>query len=177
MYGHHPLGAGLDEHVVVELIEILFEQADLLGERNQQRSQRPALQTLAELEQPLAFGRRRRRQRGQRLQFCVLGRRQQVREVAGLLDIADAVDRRQELEQPLHVEAHGITPRASGFGSSVSSSAGVIAPVALTLVGLGTRRFSFGGDPGSARYNAFTSTAITEGTLWMMAMTSSMLTG
>ena len=41
--GHDPVGARLDELVVVELRQVLFQRADLLGQHGHQRLQRPAL--------------------------------------------------------------------------------------------------------------------------------------
>ena len=60
----HPLRAGLDELVVVELLEVLLEDRDLAGDDVEQ---------LAQL----------------------------VLRTAGALRVADAIDRRQELVQPL----------------------------------------------------------------------------
>ena len=80
--GRDPVGAGLDELVVVELLEIFLENTDLPVDEGEQLAER----------------------------FALLG-------------VANAVDRRQQVIEPIGIVTHGITSRAIGAGSRVSSSA------------------------------------------------------
>ena len=59
--GRHPVGAGLDELVVVELLDVLLERGELLGEGRDQRAQRLALLGVAQ-----AVDRRQQARRGAR---------------------------------------------------------------------------------------------------------------
>jgi hypothetical protein len=47
MYGTTPVLRGLDEPVVVELVDVVFDHIDLLGDHVQQRLQRVALVGIA----------------------------------------------------------------------------------------------------------------------------------
>ena len=91
---NRPLGAGLDEEVVVELCEVFLHHRELVREGHQEGLERTAGGLLAQLVDPLLLGYGRA---GQSLQRGELGRLrlgEQAARGGGQLHIPDAVDRR-----------------------------------------------------------------------------------
>src|SRR6185503_7019933 len=119
-----PFGAGLNEQIVVELIEILLQHSRLFGDYRQQRLERTSLPFLLECLKPLLLLCGERGERPERIQFRLLCRIEQIIKLTGKLDVADSIDCRKERIQPFNIEAHFMTSSASGRASSVSSSAG-----------------------------------------------------
>src|SRR5436190_15636402 len=127
--GQRPGCAGLGKLIIVELCQILLENAGLLGHDAEQCLQRLAL-----------------------------------------LGIADAIDRRQQLVEPLCVEDHGIVPNSSGPGSSASSSAaGTEASSPARGACAGRNSLSVSCPP---RYSLLMSTATTPATFCITAKIS-----
>ena len=125
-------GAGLDELVVVALIQVFGQNCQLFLNDEQQRLQRPAHRLCRQfVETQLLVDGQRRDQRLQRVQFRGFGRCQQrlrLRE----RDVARPVHRGQQVEE---VDAHASAPRTSLFGSGsstrISAAAGSSPGVAI----------------------------------------------
>ena len=133
-----PLGTCLDEQIVIELFEVRLHCAELLAEDGQQRRQRAGHGALAQLVELVLL------ERAQHLAGVDLGLQLDVDlAVVGVEPagsdrccgvVAAAQDHRKQLEKPLHVGAHDITPSVNDSGplSSVSSSAGLTLPSLCT---------------------------------------------
>ena len=121
--GDGPVGAGLDELVVVELGEILLHRRELAGKDRQQGLQRSAGGLLPQRIDAFLLGDRRAGQGLEALELQLLRRRQQIAHARGELGIADPMDRRQQAEQRVGVDAHGMESTTRGAASRVNSSA------------------------------------------------------
>src|SRR5205085_6191617 len=130
----HPRRGRLDELVVVELLQVLLEDRDLVGDHLEERGERLAL-----------------------------------------LGVPDAVDRRQELVQPLRGVCHGSTSTSPCRRSIVSSSAGCAAAAASPALGEAARSRAW--RPVPSRESRRRSTETTPGTLCTIATTSLSATG
>ena len=106
----HPVGAGFDELIVVELLDVLLQHRDLLGQHGEQIRERARQRALLQLVVLLLL----ERVSGVPASISVLQldvthrdrRAPASRRERGLRLIADAQDRRQQIEQFVRVEAH-----------------------------------------------------------------------
>ncbi len=139
-----PVGAGLDELVVVELVEVFLQDAELLAEHAEQRSQRAGHGALPELVEHVLL------ECGQYLAGIDLGLQLDIDlAVVGIEPagrdrrrclVAHAQDGGEQLVQLLHIDAHVIAPSDSCVASSVSNSAALTLPSLCTAGKAATRR-------------------------------------